>query len=170
MFEKILVAIDDSESSRTIFEAALMLAKANKSELMLVHVLTLVDDLYPGDAFIGIPEAALRAHAKRLEQREQAGVERLQSLAAEAIAARIPTEFTQNIGDPGKLICAVAKNWDANLIVIGRRGLHGLSELFLGSTSNYVLHHAPCNVLTIQGQVRTLPQREQIATTAVGAI
>jgi nucleotide-binding universal stress UspA family protein len=168
MFEKILVAIDDSESSRTIFETALVLAKANNSELMLVHVLTLVDDLYPGDAFIGIPESALRAHAKRLEQREQAGMDRLRTLAAEATVAGIPNEFTQNIGDPGKLICEIAKNWNANLIVIGRRGLHGLSELFLGSTSNFVLHHAPCNVLTIQGTARTLPQHENIATT-VGA-
>lgn len=167
MFENILVAIDDSASSRTIFEAALMLAKANNSKLMLLHVLILVDDLYPGDAFIGIPESAVRAYAKRVEQREQEGLDLLRALTAEATAAGISTEFTQHIGDPGKSICELAKNWNANLIVIGRRGLHGLSELFLGSTSNYVLHHAPCNVLTIQGIDRTLPQLE-IATPVAG--
>jgi nucleotide-binding universal stress UspA family protein len=177
MFDKILVAItfgtaklnDDTESSRTIFEQALMLAKVNRSALMLMHVLTIVEPLYPGDAFIGIPESALRAYAKRLEIREQAGIEKLQSLAAEATAAGIRTEFTQNVGDPGKLICEIAKSWNADLIVIGRRGLSGLSELFMGSTSNYVLHHAPCSVLTIQGTALSL-QPIETAQTLVGSI
>jgi nucleotide-binding universal stress UspA family protein len=177
MFQKILVAIDDTESSQAIFEQALMLAKADRfsrgeatpTALMLVHVLTIVDDFYPGDTFVGIPESAVRGYANRLEKREQAGIEKLRTLEATATAAGIPTEFTQNVGDPGKLICELAKTWNANLIVIGRRGLNGLSELLLGSTSNYVLHHAPCNVLTIQGTALTLPDRE-IAQTLVGAI
>ncbi len=41
----------------------------------------------------------------------------------------------------------------ADLIVVGRRGRSGLSELILGSASNYVLHHAPCSVLTLQGKI-----------------
>jgi nucleotide-binding universal stress UspA family protein len=168
MFEKILVAVDDTESSRIIFEQALMLAKVNRfsrgedtpTALMLIHVLTILDDFYPGDTFVGIPTSALQIYTERLEIREQSGIEKLQSLTAEATAAGIRTEFTQNVGDPGKLICEIAKNWNANLIVIGRRGLSGLSELFMGSTSNYVLHHAPCNVLTIQCTEVTSPQLE----------
>ncbi|MGQ9872468.1 universal stress protein [Leptodesmis sp.] len=38
----------------------------------------------------------------------------------------------------------------ADLILIGNRGHTGLKELFLGSASNYVLHHAPCSVLTVK--------------------
>jgi nucleotide-binding universal stress UspA family protein len=168
MFQKILVAIDDSKSSRIIFEEALMLAKANRSALMLMHVLNQVDDLYPGDTYIGIPESAVHIYANRWKVREQTGINHLQSLEAEATAAGIPTEFTQNVGDPGKSICEVAKTWNATLIAIGRRGLSGLSELFLGSTSNYVLHHAPCDVLIIQSSARTLPQHE-IAIAAKGS-
>ena len=157
MFEKILVAIDDSQSSRSIFERSLTLAKANCSELMLIHVLTILDDFYPSDTFIGIPASATRIYADRLETREQAGIEKLRSLVLEATTAGISAEFTQNIGDPGKVICEIAKTWNANLIVVGRRGLNGLSELLMGSTSNYVLHHAPCDVLTIQEIAQTLP-------------
>jgi len=160
MFQKILVAIDDSESSHTIFDRALTLAKTNQSELMLIHVLTLLDDFYPGDTFIGIPASAMQIYAERLENREQAGIEKLRSLEVEATAAGVTTEFTQKIGDPGKMICEVANTWNANLIVIGRRGLSGLSELFMGSTSNYVLHHASCDVLTIQGIAQTMPLRK----------
>ncbi len=167
MFQKILVAIDDSDRSRSIFERSLALAKSNRSELMLIHVLTMLNDFYPGDTFIGIPASAMRIYAEQLELREQAGIEKLQSLAVEATTAGVPIDFVQKIGDPGKTICESAKDWNANLIVIGRRGLNGLSELFMGSTSNYVLHHAPCDVLTIQGIAQTLPQPE-LSKTLVG--
>ena len=166
MFKKILVAIDSSESSRTIFDRALILAKADRfsrgeatpTELMLLHVLTLLNNFDPLEAQLAISAPTLRAYAQKLENLERAETQKLRSLADEAIAAGISTEFTQQIGDPGKSICAVAKTWNANLIVIGRRGFSGLSELLLGSTSNYVLHHAPCDVLTIQGTTQTLPQ------------
>jgi nucleotide-binding universal stress UspA family protein len=45
----------------------------------------------------------------------------------------------------------VARTWNADLIVIGRRGLRGLAEMFLGSVSNHVIHHAHCSVLVVQG-------------------
>jgi nucleotide-binding universal stress UspA family protein len=54
------------------------------------------------------------------------------------------------MGDAGRTICETAKNYSADLIVIGRNQRSVLSEIFLGSTSNYVLHHAPCSVMVIQ--------------------
>ena len=51
------------------------------------------------------------------------------------------------------MICNAAISWQADLIIMGRRGRTGLSELFLGSVSNYVLHHAPCAVLVVQHSV-----------------
>jgi len=157
MFRKILVAIDDSIHQKTVFETALALAKGMNARLMLLHVLSLSDpqnlslpvfyDYYPTVS----KELSKRFQA---EQRalENRGLERLRSLASEAIAIGVTTEFTQNMGDPGQLICAIAQSWSADLIAIGRRGHSGLSELFLGSVSNYVLHHAPCSVLVIQNQ------------------
>jgi nucleotide-binding universal stress UspA family protein len=168
MFQKILVAIDDSESSRSIFEQSLALAKADQSELMLIHVLTMINDFYPSDTFIGMPASAMRIYAEQLESREQAGIKKLQSLAVEATTAGIPTNFVQKIGDPGKVICEIAIDWNANLIVVGRRGLNGLSELLMGSTSNYVLHHASCAVLTIPANAQTSAV-SKLPATLVGA-
>jgi nucleotide-binding universal stress UspA family protein len=74
----------------------------------------------------------------------------LRSRIYEAVAAGVNAESNQVSGDAGKAICEEALVWGADLIVLGRRGRSGLSELFLGSTSNYVLHHAPCSVLTVQ--------------------
>lgn len=160
MSEKILVAIDDSDRSRSIFDRSLVLAKASQSELMLIHVLTILDNFYPGDTFISVSESAMRMYAERLKDRERAGIEKLRSLVAEATTAGVSADFIQNVGDPGKMICETAKTWNADLIVIGRRGLKGLNELLMGSTSNYVLHHAHCDVFTIQEVARTSPLQE----------
>jgi nucleotide-binding universal stress UspA family protein len=163
MFHKILVAIDDSESHRIVFEQALALAKLNQAELMLLHVMAPFDETYPGDPYIGIPRSAMQVYWNRWHEREDAGIAKLRSLEEEAIAAGISAEFTQSVGDPGKIICALSRTWNADLIVIGRRGLSGLKELWLGSVSNYVIHHAPCHVLTIQGKTRTQDQPETAA-------
>jgi nucleotide-binding universal stress UspA family protein len=151
MFSKILVAIDHSDSGTAIFDQALALASLSQAALVLLHVLTPFDGYYPQDSYVGMNPATLQLYMKEWETAEKAGIDRLQVLEKKAIAAGIPMEFTQRIGDPGKLICAMAKNWDADLIVVGRRGLSGLSELLMGSVSSYVLHHAHCHVLALQG-------------------
>jgi nucleotide-binding universal stress UspA family protein len=157
MFEKILVAIDHTEFSHCIFEQSLMLAKLHQSELMLVHVLTPSESFYPaGNSYLGLPAPPLTEYLQQLQEWEQQGIAKLQAFTTEAIAAGVKTGFKQTVGNPGKSICEVAKDWNASLIIIGRRGLSGLSEMFIGSQSNYVLHHAPCNVLAIQISERCL--------------
>ncbi len=81
---------------------------------------------------------------------EQEGLELLQSLAEEATQAGVKTEWGQSLGYPGRNICESAQTWSADLILLGSRGLTGLKEMFLGSVSNYVTHHAPCSVLIVR--------------------
>ncbi|MGG6265987.1 universal stress protein [Leptolyngbya sp. AN03gr2] len=151
MFRKILVAIDHSDSTSIIFNQALALAKANQAELMILHVFLPFDETYPSDPYVGISQLTTQTYLKRWQEREQASMDKLRSLEEQATAAGISAEFSQSIGDPGKAICTLAKTWNADLIVIGRRGLSRFQEFWLGSVSNYVLHHAHCHVLTMQG-------------------
>lgn len=153
MFSKILVAIDESGSSQSVFEQALGLAKLHQSRLMILHVLIAADNLYPGDPYIGITEIAMQAYWERWQKRQQEGIDRLKALETKAIALGVEMEFTQSVGDPGRIICKLAETWESSLIVVGRRGVSGISEFFGGSVSNYVLHHAPCHVLTLQDSV-----------------
>lgn len=53
-------------------------------------------------------------------------------------------------GEPGEVIAAVAKEIEAELIVIGATGHSALERLVLGSTSDYVATRAPCSVLVIR--------------------
>lgn len=159
MFKKILVALDRSGLGQTVFAEALALAKSINANLMLLNVLSPSDQgyptpIYPGadSVYTSIHEEALKAYAQKWHEYEQQGLELLRLLAREASTAGVTAEFSQNIGDPGQTICQVADTWGADLVIMGRRGRSGLSELVLGSASNYVLHHAPCSVLAVQGK------------------
>ncbi|MEY3330640.1 MAG: hypothetical protein RLZZ115_3525 [Cyanobacteriota bacterium] len=44
----------------------------------------------------------------------------------------------------------MTKKWGADLVIVGRRNRSELAELFLGSVSNYVVHHVKCSVLVVQ--------------------
>jgi nucleotide-binding universal stress UspA family protein len=53
-------------------------------------------------------------------------------------------------GDAGRLIVAKAKETGANLVVVGSRGLSGVSSLLMGSVSTHVVQAAPCSVLVVR--------------------
>lgn len=159
MFKKILVALPPTTVEDHVLGEAIAIAKLTHATLMLLHVLSPMDEgyptpIYPGPDSIypGLHEEAIRSYATQWERYERQGIENLKALAENVSQAGIAVEFTQNVGDPGHVICELAYTWDADLIIVGRRGHTGMKELFLGSVSNYVLHHAPCSVLTIQGE------------------
>lgn len=160
MFEKILVAIDRSEVSDQAFEVALSLAKVHNAQIMLAHVLSPQEEGYPTPVFPldssypSLQMEAVTVQMQALQMLEQEGIKFLRTQADRAKAAGVPTEFTQPLGNPGRTICMLARDWGAQLILMGRRGHSGLNEWFLGSVSNYVLHHAPCSVLIVQGEVK----------------
>ena len=91
---------------------------------------------------------------EREEQLLEEAIEELQawlaSFVRQATDEGVQAESDYAVGETGRKICEVAQNWSADLIVMGRQGRVGLSELLLGSTSNYVVHHAKCSVLVIQ--------------------
>lgn len=155
-FHKILVALDRSEASEHIFAQALDLAHQAESHLMLFSCVKWSPSLYqesisgldalPEPNFSPLDLEMMQLNLKRTQ-------ERLAALQQRAEAAAIQTSFAYDAGEPGYLICKNAEAWGAELIVLGRRGRSGLSELMLGSVSNYVLHRAPCSVLVIQGDL-----------------
>ncbi|BAY61420.1 hypothetical protein NIES22_14850 [Calothrix brevissima NIES-22] len=160
MFHKILIAVNNSEVTQQIFDQALALAKATNAELIIMYVLSPFDERYPtppGIATDGIypPFSSddINYYLGQWEYLKQEGIELLTLLTNQAIAQGVNAEYTQEFGDPGRIICEVARKAQADLIIIGRRGLTGIKEFFLGSVSNYVLHHAHCSVLTVQGVI-----------------
>jgi nucleotide-binding universal stress UspA family protein len=173
MFHKILVAVDNTDIARHVFDEALHTAKITHAEMMLLHVLSPFDEQYRYPVYIypytfvpNLHDEAVKQYMEEWEIYKQEGIEFLTLLSNQANASGLKTQFTQNLGDPGRIICKMASDWNADLIIIGRRGRRGVSELFLGSVSNYVLHHAPCSVLTVQGQFKANSYESQQLETA----
>ena len=157
MCKKILVALDHAEMSQQVWRYALALAQCQDAQLMLLHVLSMTETGYPtltampdSGLYPGITDVPIAEYKQQCEAFEQAILQELNIYADQAIVAGLKAECTQTPGDPGRTICDVATTWNADMIVLGNRGRSGLSELLLGSVSNYVTHHAPCSVLVVR--------------------
>ena len=178
MFNKILVAIDRSASSKPVFEKALSIAKADGANLILLHILSVEEGESPlmsryliqhKDRCIhvntNIMHLANEAYDREWSQYKQKGIKLLRSYSKKALAAGVQTEFSQMTGDPGSTICAFAHSCHADAIIIGSCGHSRLREMFLGSVSNYVVHHAPCSILLVKTPIfEDLKLRGQLET------
>ena len=178
MFHKLLVAIDNSDMSQHVFDEAVSLAKKSNANLMLLHVLNPLDEQYINGMSIEptllYPEYQAQKNEKYIDwdRLKEKRLKWLRSQCEQAKKIGIVAEFNQYIGEASRTICDVARNYGADLIIMGRRGHRGLSEFFLGSVSNYVLHHTSCSVLIVQGSADITPvnitneefQREKLET------
>jgi nucleotide-binding universal stress UspA family protein len=147
MIQKILVAIEYDATSQSVFSQATELANAMSAQLNLLSVLA--PNSSDSFAFSPYSDQDWKSSADRYRDLETAGLSVLENLTNIAKEAGIPAEFTQKIGSPGSIICQLANTWNADLIVVGSHGRKGLSEMLLGSVSNYVVHHAPCSVMVV---------------------
>jgi nucleotide-binding universal stress UspA family protein len=159
MFAKILVALDDTALSSTILTQAIDMARRFDAKLLLFHVLSPMEanhlGLQPGglgiEGFFPIlNEQTLKQYAQEWKAYEEHGMAQLQGHLLVAAEGGVAVECSQSAGDPGQSICKAAQQWGADLILMGRNRRSTISELFLGSTSNYALHHSPCAVLVVQ--------------------
>lgn len=147
MYQRILVPVDGSPTSRAGLEEALRLAKATGGQLRLLHV---VDEMM----FVtSIPEfTAYTADLSRVL--EEGGAEILANALAQAQAAGVPADTTlvdSGAGRVADVIVAQARSWPADLIVIGTHGRRGLRRLTLGSDAEEVVRSASAPVLLVRG-------------------
>ncbi len=173
MFKRILVALDSSSLRQTVFDQAMDLARATGAKLMLLHVLSAYEEGSPGipirsyQAYYPVlDDVVWKDYQKRWETFESNRLAMLQRESDLAKAAGVDVEFSQAAGDPAMTICATAKSWGADLIVVGSHGRKGLGELLLGSVSNHVMHHAACSVMVAHGGQKVEAQLP--ATAAAG--
>lgn len=146
---KILIATDGSDySDAAIRECCKMVVDPKNVEILIVSV---YDDTYPlaTEPFAMSPE-----YYQQLEDgiREQTTsvVEAARKLVADQFpdaGFSIETEVLR--GSPDQQITEKAKEWNADLIVVGSHG-RGFWGRLLGSVSNGVMHHAPCSVMVVR--------------------
>lgn len=168
MVKKILVALDRTEKSQQVLDEAISIAKATGASLTLLHAFSFFDPEYADIAYqypnMKVPllqDEAVMFYLEQWQTIEKASQEYLHHHAEQAQAQGVTTDYIQQLGHPEQIICEVAKQRSIDLIVIGRRGRRGLSEILLGSVSNYVMHHAQCSVLVVQTESETIDVGEK---------
>ena len=157
MFDKILVAVDRSSEAAAIIDSALSISQPGITEILLLHFIDWqMQDVSP---WIGIGTlydidiSGERYDWSRQRLHTEIGIvnDWLKLLAKKAKHLGISCKYECHVGNCNIGICDRAKKWGADTIIIGRRGRKNISEMFLGSVSNYVIHHASCSVLVVQG-------------------
>ncbi len=142
MYKRIVVGTDGSPTAAEAVQAAATLAAQCGAEL---HVVTAFK---PITALITNPEFASISAALYEEMDPQGGAKDVTARACETISNCTVTEH-QISGSAADALCDVASQVDADLIVVGSRGMTGARRV-LGSVPNSVAHHAPCSVLIVQ--------------------
>jgi nucleotide-binding universal stress UspA family protein len=138
MFKNILIAVDGSEYSNKALAYARDMAQTCRATLWLVRVFAHPSDLLGYDDFEKI--YAKRKCAGQLVL--DAATERLGESDCE-----VREELVE--GPEAESIINCAKNNQADLIIMGTRGMGGIKGLLLGSVSRKVIHYATCPVMVV---------------------
>lgn len=147
---RILCPSDSSEFSERALQQAIPLARWYESEIVALHVIPTTMPLigaypYVANPLLVEPEAT----------REQALLE-LECFVMPARRAGLRADLVVRVGWPRDEILDLACGLPADLLVMGTHGRGGFKRLVLGSVTDKVLRSAPCPVLTVSNQERTL--------------
>jgi nucleotide-binding universal stress UspA family protein len=145
MFARIVVGTDGSETAKRAVREAAELAKQTGASLDVVS------------AFEPVPSSRLREERLQAPSDIEHAVnphEDVNAILAEAerevAESGVDVRTFARQGEAANAILDVAEEEDADLIVVGNKGMTGAKRFLLGSVPNQVSHHAPCSVLIIR--------------------
>jgi nucleotide-binding universal stress UspA family protein len=139
MYKNIILATDGSDHAKRAAENAMHIAKCTKGSL--VEIVFVVDsDKVKSDVLSHWNSADLDGKRK----------ERIREVEKLARTYEVSYKVTILQGEPGSAIVEYANNTNADIIVIGSRGLSGLQQFVLGSVSHKVAKRANCPVLIVK--------------------
>ncbi len=134
---KIIFPTDFSKCSDAALSQATSLARERGDTLVIVHVEEPPLAYGGGEMYYGLPEPDTEGLKQMLERLGPAD-------------ANVPCERRLITGSPATAICDLAKEEDADMIVMGTHGRTGFSRLLMGSVAEDVMRHAQCPVVTVR--------------------
>jgi nucleotide-binding universal stress UspA family protein len=144
MYQRIMVAVDGSETAERGLKEAIAFGNDQKARLAIVYVIDLVVIYEFGEPSINYIDSS-REFARETIARAQ------QAAQAAGIAAEIqsPEIYTTGYHVADK-IAELAQAWKADLLVVGTHGRRGVSRLLLGSVAERIVRVAPCPLLLVR--------------------
>jgi nucleotide-binding universal stress UspA family protein len=145
MFRSIVVGTDGSDTATKAVGQAVELARAVGAKLELVS------------AYEPVPAQRLNEERRQAPEDLQWAINpredvdaTLEAAAEVARKAGVEVSVYARQGDPADAILDVAEEREADLVIVGNKGMTGAKRFLLGSVPNKVSHHAPCSVLIIR--------------------
>ena len=133
--------MDGSEESELAFRKAVHVAQKNNAKLLIVHVID--------TRAIQTPSGFEGNFTDEIVRQTKVMIDRYESLARERGVQDIETII--DYGSPKVMIAKeIAVEHKADLIMIVATGLNAVERLFIGSVSEYVIRHAPCDVTVVR--------------------
>lgn len=139
-FKRILTAVDFSANSLEAFRIAAEMASVHPAALHLLHVIEALPS-GPGEATMEFVQKANEAVAQLVASSQPAHEE--VTLTTEVASGRAFDEIVNR-----------ARDWRADLIVLGTKGTASLEEIFLGGTAEHVIKESSCSVLIVRPENR----------------
>jgi nucleotide-binding universal stress UspA family protein len=145
LFKRIVVGTDGSDTASEAVRQATELAKISEARLDIVS------------AYEPIPRQRLQEEQREapgdvqyeLGPREDVNLT-LDAASREAKQGGVEVNSHAREGDPADAILDVAEEIEADLIVVGNKGMTGARRFLLGSVPNKISHHAPCGVYIVR--------------------
>jgi nucleotide-binding universal stress UspA family protein len=148
MFKTIVVGTDGSPGAMlAVAQAADLAASQGDATLHIVSV----QKPMAATAIASSEMAVASGSAAGLQWEEEAHQElerTLEQSARDATRDGVTIETHARFGSPAEVLCDIAAHMNADLIVVGNKGMQG-GRRFLGSVPNTVSHHSPCSVLIL---------------------
>jgi nucleotide-binding universal stress UspA family protein len=138
VLRKILVALDSSELSEQVVQMVKQLHLVPETTVVIAHVLVNLG---------ANPDVAVDRPQADIEEIPYQSLEKLQVYQA---SLPCKSELEIVMGDPAEEIVRLANIHQADLIIIGSRGLTGMNRILQGSVSSQVVAEAHCSVLVVK--------------------
>jgi len=142
MVQTIAVGTDGSDTAQKAVDFAMDMAKRYDAKLVIAS------------AYTPVSEDRLRKEQTDAPQEIQWSINPAEDVdstlrAAEEVAKERGLKYASEArnGDPADVICEIAADADADIIVVGNKGMH---RRILGSVPNSVSHNAPCSVMIVK--------------------
>lgn len=137
MYKHILVAVDGSDNSLRAMEDAIKVASTG-SKIEVLYVAS-TDHIASKILKAGTLDEVDKEYRMKIAREEEV-----------LKASGIPYSVMIEHGEPGKTIVRYVNDSDADLVVMGCRGLNAMQEMVFGSVSSYVMKHINCSCLLVK--------------------
>ncbi len=155
---KILIATDGSEFSISAIDEVLRYHTDAETEVLIVTVVEpLVNTV---GAPFGVLDTYYATYLKDARERAEKVLDKAERRFRDSAAESASVSAKVLIGKAWQEIVDEATRWPADLIAVGSHGRGFWERAYLGSVSNAVTHHAPCNVLVVRGNAGSKPREE----------